>query len=133
MGTDKKMLRLAASSTGVLIRCNRSMSTVSIASEAAFTAHLSSSDKSKVVVYFTASWCGPCQRVAPDIEALSEKFAATADILKVDLDLNPELAEKHAISAVPTFLLLQKENGQHVESSRITGAAPQQVEELLTN
>eukprot|EP00656_Telonema_subtile_P022639 TRINITY_DN23845_c0_g1_i1.p2 TRINITY_DN23845_c0_g1~~TRINITY_DN23845_c0_g1_i1.p2 ORF type:complete len:106 (-),score=37.21 TRINITY_DN23845_c0_g1_i1:122-439(-) len=103
------------------------MSSVSIGSEGAFVAHLANSDKPKHVVYFTAAWCGPCQMVAPQIEELSEKYAAEADILKVDLDANPDLAEQHDISAVPTFILLT--NGK--ETGRVTGAATAQVEALL--
>ncbi|CAD7949695.1 unnamed protein product [Amoebophrya sp. A120] len=74
------------------------------------------SNQSVIVSYFTAAWCGPCQRVAPDVEQLGEKYK----ILKIDLDSNEELAVKMRISAVPTFVL--QDGKTQMELDRIQGA-----------
>merc|ERR1712100_970821 len=109
------------------------MSTIPIASEEVHSTHLAATTKAKQLVYFTAQWCGPCQMVAADIEQMSEHFEATADILKIDLDSNPELARSYNISAVPTFILLTKpdESSTMHEVSRVTGADLVQVRKLL--
>jgi thioredoxin len=56
-----------------------------------------------VVVDFTASWCGPCQMMAPHFEALAAEFADQIDFIKVDVDDNQETAAFCEISAMPTF------------------------------
>eukprot|EP00658_Telonema_sp_P-2_P018075 TRINITY_DN1707_c0_g1_i1.p1 TRINITY_DN1707_c0_g1~~TRINITY_DN1707_c0_g1_i1.p1 ORF type:complete len:128 (-),score=29.61 TRINITY_DN1707_c0_g1_i1:427-810(-) len=109
----------------------RPMSTVAIPSEEAFTEHVSSNSKSKQLVYFTASWCGPCQVVAPTIEALSDQYAESVDILKVDVDNNPELSGQFEVTAVPMFVLLTRNGDALSEAGRVTGASIEQVEGLL--
>ena len=65
----------------------------------------------KVLLQFTATWCGPCKTLTPFVEALNiTKF-------KVDADDAPELLRKFNVRAVPTLVLL--ENG--VEKSRKVG------------
>lgn len=56
-----------------------------------------------VVVDFTATWCGPCQMMAPHFEALAQEFAGQIDFIKVDVDQNQETAAYCQISAMPTF------------------------------
>ncbi len=56
----------------------------------------------KVLVDFYADWCGPCQMMEPKIEELAEETDAL--ILKVDIDLHPELADEYGVNAVPTFV-----------------------------
>lgn len=56
-----------------------------------------------VVVDFTASWCPPCQRIAPFFEQLPAKFPR-AVFLKVDVDRCAETASAQGISAMPTFV-----------------------------
>merc|ERR1712146_280452 len=55
-----------------------------------------------VVVDFTASWCGPCQRIAPVFVKLAEEMPEVV-FVKVDVDENDEVAEECGISAMPTF------------------------------
>lgn len=58
--------------------------------------------------YFTATWCGPCKRIAPSIikldEGLSEKKIR---FCKVDIDENEELCERCEIKSVPTFIIMK--------------------------
>lgn len=54
------------------------------------------------VLYFTATWCPPCKKIAPVFEKLSKEFEATT-FVKIDIDDHRELAEKYRISSVPTF------------------------------
>jgi thioredoxin len=82
----------------------------SVASSAEFKAVLSeaASKSATVIVDFTASWCGPCQRVAPAYAALAEEFKHVI-FLKVDVDEAQELAQELRISAMPTFLAFVNE------------------------
>lgn len=73
-------------------------------------------DNDKVLLYFTASWCGPCKAMAPIIENVAQK--TELPVAKVDVEEHQELVKAHKVKAVPTFLLLEKEE----ELSRLTGA-----------
>lgn len=73
--------------------------------------------KSQVVlVDFFATWCGPCKMLMPVLESY-EKEHSDMKILKVDVDLYPELAKEYTIMSVPTLLvfkdgkMVKKESG----------------------
>jgi len=68
-----------------------------------------------VLVDFFAEWCGPCKILAPVLEDL-EKI----DVVKIDVDENPELAKKFGIMSVPTLMIFR--NGE-MKSNR-SGAMP---------
>jgi len=55
-----------------------------------------------VVVDFTATWCGPCQRIAPVFSDLAEANPEV-EFIKVDVDANEEVASACAIQSMPTF------------------------------
>lgn len=59
------------------------------------------------VIDFSATWCGPCQMLAPVMEELSEELAGKVDIYSVDVDKNSELAEKFNIMSVPAIIVLK--------------------------
>lgn len=67
-----------------------------------------------VLVDFYADWCGPCQRLAPEIEFLAgdEEIASNSriKIAKVDVDANQELATEYGIRSIPALFIFN--NGQ---------------------
>ena len=62
--------------------------------------------KKYILLYFTASWCGPCKRMTPII---NEKFTKinNLDIYKIDIDKNDSICSKYNIKSVPTFILIK--------------------------
>merc|ERR1719329_808912 len=60
-------------------------------------------DDKLVVVDFTASWCPPCQMIAPKFEAHADTVKDYAVLVKVDVDANAETAQACGIEAMPTF------------------------------
>ncbi|XP_029944362.1 thioredoxin-like [Salarias fasciatus] len=71
---------------------------------------LKESGSKLVVVDFTAKWCGPCQRIAPDYEALSI-HPANGDVvfLKVDVDEAEDVTSEYGIQSMPTFMFFRGE------------------------
>ena len=68
-----------------------------------------------VLVDFYADWCGPCQRLAPTLEALAKENPG-AKVVKVDVDRSPELAMRYGISAIPSLRVFNRGEvvAQHV-------------------
>jgi len=60
-----------------------------------------------VLVDFFASWCGPCQIMSPVIEELAKEFKDKADIYKVDIDKEHELANQYQVMSIPTIFIFK--------------------------
>ena len=59
-----------------------------------------------LLFYFTAKWCGPCQRIKPLLEKISEGVdKSKLKIYMIDIDENDKIAEEFNIKSVPTFYL----------------------------
>lgn len=88
-----------------------------IPDDAQFQVELTQAGAKLVVVDFTASWCGPCKRIAPFFEELSSKYPR-AVFLKVDVDECADTAAAHGVSAMPTFIFFRNKT----KVDRIQGA-----------
>ena len=66
----------------------------------------------KVLVDFTAAWCGPCKRLAPIVEEVADELAGQVKVGKLDIDEAPVTAAKFQVRGVPTLMVF--EGGQQV-------------------
>ncbi len=85
---------------------------------------LSNSDV-PVLVDFYATWCGPCQMMAPILEKVNAQLKGRLQVVKIDSDKYPQLASQYQIQALPTLVLFKA--SQPVE--RIEGVVP--AEQLI--
>lgn len=63
-----------------------------------------------VLADFNATWCGPCQQLAPVIDELAGEFEGKAKVVSIDVEKNMEAASTYGVMAVPTILLFH--NGE---------------------
>ncbi len=59
-------------------------------------------DNELVIVDFTATWCGPCKKIAPFIEKMCEEHKEIF-FIKVDVDKNESICKELGINSMPTF------------------------------
>ncbi len=59
------------------------------------------------LVDFWAEWCGPCKMQGPIIDNVAEKIGNKANISKLNVDDNPEIAQKYNITGIPTTLIFK--------------------------
>lgn len=69
-----------------------------------FNLEVLGSDK-PVLVDFWATWCGPCKMLAPAVEKVAKNLDGKVDIVKIDVDENPVVANTYGISSIPTLIL----------------------------
>lgn len=73
-----------------------------------------------LIVDFYATWCGPCKKLAPVLDEVSQEFEGKATIVKVDVDESEDLAVEFGIRTIPTVLFFK--GGQIVD--KFVGAVP---------
>src|SRR6202165_5148449 len=91
-------------------------------SDETFESDVLKSDR-PVLVDFWAEWCAPCRMLAPTVEAVAEKYAATARVVKLNVDNNPSVSQRFGIKGIPTLILFK--NGK--EEERVVGATSEQA------
>ena len=81
-----------------------------------------------VVIDIWATWCGPCQRLAPIIAQVAEEYGDQAVIGKYNAENNEELLERFSVRNIPTILFIK--NGEVLD--RLTGAVnAAKIKELI--
>lgn len=63
--------------------------------------------KLPVLVDFYADWCGPCKMMAPVVEKLAQELDGQVKVGKINVDDEPELAQRYRVVSIPTFLILK--------------------------
>lgn len=89
---------------------------------------LLSSSSVPVLVDFYATWCGPCQMMAPILEMVNAQMGNRVQVAKIDTDKYPTIASTYEIKALPTLVLFR--NGQPVQRLEGVLQAPQLMQWL---
>ena len=96
-------------------------------SDGAFDADVLDNSKA-VLLDFWAEWCGPCKMIAPLLDEVADKYEEQLDVVKLNVDENPNTAQKYGIRSIPTLILFKDGAVQ----AQIMGAMPKsQLEEFL--
>jgi len=91
-----------------------------------FQTEVMESDK-PVLVDFWATWCGPCQALAPTIDEIAGE-ATDFKVGKVDVDSQPELAKQYRVMSIPTLIVFK--DGK-VAKQAVGGRAKDEILALL--
>lgn len=73
-----------------------------------------------VLIDFYADWCGPCKMMGPVVEELAKEYDGKAKVGKINVDEQPELAQKYGVMSIPYFAFIK--NGELVSDEM--GAVP---------
>ena len=84
------------------------------------------SSERPIVVDFWADWCSPCYQLAPVLERAADEHGV--DLVKVDIDANPELAQRYGVSGIPAVKAFR--NG-HVVAEFVGARPPAAVQQFF--
>jgi len=109
----------AAAGTPRCGKCHQPLPWITDADDATF-GEVAESVKIPVLIDLWAPWCGPCRMVSPALEQLARDLAGQLKLVKVNVDVSPQVSRRFDAQAIPTLLVLR--DGKVV--ARQTGAAP---------
>ena len=96
-------------------------------SDGTFDADVLQNEKA-VLLDFWAEWCGPCKMIAPLLEEVAVDYADKLAVVKLNVDENPNTAQKFGIRSIPTLILFKDGN---VQAQKMGAMPKSQLEEFL--
>lgn len=82
-----------------------------------------------IVVDCWAAWCAPCRAIAPIVDELAKEYSGKVVFGKLNVDENPETAQRYGVMAIPTLLVMKE--GKEVD--RVVGVLPKNQLEAKVN
>jgi thioredoxin 1 len=95
------------------------MSAARSVTDASFESDVLNSEKT-ILVDFWAEWCGPCRAVGPILDQIAAEHADKIEIVKLNVDENPQTAAKYQITSIPAMKVYK--GGEVVKT--VIGAKP---------
>jgi len=96
-------------------------------SDGSFDADVLQNDKA-VLLDFWAEWCGPCKMIAPLLDDIADDYADKLAIVKLNVDENPNTAQKFGIRSIPTLMVFK--DGA-VQAQKLGALSKSQLTEFL--
>ena len=96
-------------------------------SDATFEADVLNNEK-PVLLDFWAEWCGPCKMIGPLLEEVAVSHADNLAVVKLNVDENPNTAQKFGIRSIPTLMLFK--DGA-VQAQKMGAMPKSQLDEFL--
>ena len=96
-------------------------------SDGTFDADVLQNDKA-VLLDFWAEWCGPCKMIAPLLEEIAVSHADKLAVVKLNVDDNPNTAQKFGIRSIPTLMIFK--DGA-VQAQKMGAMPKSQLDEFL--
>ncbi len=81
-----------------------------------------------VLIDFWAEWCGPCKMIAPLLDEMALEYADRMAVMKLNIDENPNVAQKFGIRSIPTLMLFKDGN---VHAQKLGAMSKSQLTEFL--
>ena len=83
-----------------------------------------------VLVDYWAPWCGYCRRIAPAYDALAKEYEGQVDLVKINIDEEPDLARQEQIEVIPTLVLYR---GGEALGSIVAPGSKAMIDEFIRN
>jgi len=96
-------------------------------SDGGFEADVLQSDK-PVLLDFWAEWCGPCKMIAPLLDEAADEYAEKMNVVKINIDENPNTPQKFGIRSIPTLMIFK--NGEP-QAQKLGAMSKSQLTEFL--
>ncbi|MBV8885237.1 MAG: thioredoxin [Chroococcidiopsidaceae cyanobacterium CP_BM_RX_35] len=105
------------------------MSSVNVITDSEFDSEVLQAEQ-PVLVYFWASWCGPCQLMSPVMDWAANTYSDRLKVVKMEVDPNPGTVKQYQVAGVPALRLFQ---GTEVLESSEGVIGKQKLGSLLEN